>query len=171
MPDLGGKDQPFHRHSPQGVRAVEQHELLAAAGGFLQGVTHAGRVGVKARADVRQIADQDIDVFHLLGGRAFRLAIKTVHRDFRARVHRIGDRRAVFHLSRQPMLRGEHRHQGHARGLHQQVHQGASVAVLGRVVDENPHPFSQQGSEILFLQNIQPGLDLGAENPRQQEDR
>ncbi len=75
----GFEEVALHRHPPEGVRAVEHHDLLALPGAGLEDVEHGVDEGVVARAHVLQVHDHRVETGERPRRGGARASVEAVH--------------------------------------------------------------------------------------------
>ena len=122
------------------IRTIQHDHPHVVVGTGLHHVMHRRQVRIIAQADVLDVEQHDVELFHILGGRAFIGPVNRNDRDPRPGVPAVGNVFACVGIAAKPVFRRENHFQIHSQRI-QRIHDMRPTDTAG-MVSQYPHPLT-----------------------------
>ena len=142
------------------IRTVEDQHGDAVLAQRLEHVRDRPEIGVKARADVLKIADDDVQIGEHGAGRAEMFAVQAVNGQPGAGIHHRGDAFGIRRGGKDAVFGREQRREPNVRLAAQNLDGAGQGAVDGAGIGQQPDAQSAQRLELIAAQHFNSGADV-----------
>ncbi|MDW8207604.1 MAG: hypothetical protein RMJ43_07180 [Chloroherpetonaceae bacterium] len=156
---FGVGEWSFDMDSVDGVGSVEDDVAEVVLCGGFEGVEERGDVGVEAASDVLDVEDEGVDAGELVGLGALALSVEAVDGESGSGVVGVGD--AGVGGALESVFGCEEGVEVESGGVVEEVDGGYSVLVAAGVVGDEGDVASEEGLEVLLLEDVDAGEGHG----------